>query len=1807
MSSATTQSKNLSYAQLAKNNASVPPQQPSAPSTATTATPTLTPANSNSSATAKGTSSSTNPSGPRHGNNNQGNRNHTNNRNPQQQQQQGGRGAPANPRNGSSAPVNPPPPSKPAVAPVSASNNTPLNFAAAAAAAAAKASAAQTAPPPPTPSPAAPSTTVTTPATKAEQPASSDAKKPVAAAASEQQQQQPQQPLPARPQSQGKPPSAWSAEGGLTFKANVVPPSQTVSTKVRFGSQPEAEEQQQQKQVPASVVATPPAATTAPVPVAAPVPSNMESVQPLAPTPMHGRSNNFSPQIPRTLSAPPQLDKMINSQNPQLPQMAKGASQKGNQQPPTPAAPIQATLAPEEQSNMTAHAPVYMNPQMQPPHHVHPNMPPHPQHHGHGPSHGNPNGAPPHHPLAHPHHQSFPQGAPPPPGSHFGPGQIPQQNAPQPFHPGQQPPPHQQQQHFNPARPAHIRPPPGGIPQQGMMPSQYPAKPNFKGPNQYNQAPQGGANIPPHPPAMAQVPVPAGSPYYAPYYGYPFEPYGYQPQYYSAQQVPFPAPQMIRPVTPGGPQPTPRYPGPAPTAASPFIPPSLTPTKTPSKAIRIINPATKEAVVIDKTATAPTPLAAPAAPRPEVVKEKLPIQVTLKDPKGNKIELKSPSKSVEKAEEAVKKEAEVVVAETPAVEAEKTVEVAPEVEEDAKVEEPEVVAAEPAKVEEPVEVAAAEPEAEEAVVEAAVVEAPVVVEKQEKPAIVVSAASEVELPEVEKAAEVVGDELEDGEIPAAEGETAAAAPVAITDKKMAAEPDASPEEATKAPSKKPVEVRVLTSFDGLTYPEGVVGPAIVKGIIKYHPGCLRLFSMYNIAPKGLPPLEIFNEEGQKQSPRTSRPSSGSGSGFHSGSGAASGHATPKRVGGGAMGSFHVKGIIPGVAAPSSSRPISGRSSVGPGGQGYNVGGGGSARNSQGSWDSKGGQGLPPRPGGGGGSRTGGHSRQSHGQTQQQEPPGEVLKMGQNAWVPDVMRGKTMTKAQEDAEAAAEAQEMLVVKKAKGLLNKLTIEKFDTISDQFLALPITTQSLLKKIIELIFDKALDEHHFQNMYGRLCQKLSSELPKVQKWIDMDAKNNIFRRLLLNKCQEEFERNEKWSQTDADDALSRKERLQRLHEMSAEEKAQYAEDEFQRNKLKRRVLGNISFIGELFKLSMITEKIMHSCVHQLLIKVVDPEEEETECLCKLLKSIGERLDHSAAKNHIDVYFVRIRELSINMKLSARIRFMLQDLIEQRRNKWKARQEVAGPMTIAEIHEREERKQREEEEAIRQRNAAGGGGGRGGGKGGRGYSGRQGSMGGGKSQDARAGGDGSGWNTVAEKARSSRQVDDNLNNFGKLDVKKPSGAMRFGPPAASTWTGGAQGGALRDEGGEKAGGRPAGGNMFSVLSGASEVPDRKKSVDIARSTTPTSTDSSPKPEKTATAAPTKLPKVLATRKIDAMVEEWFTIFDVSEMVAGQKELGTDDYNFDLVHKVLEKALEKKPDVVRKTADLFNHLVKEEVVSEGDLMKCINEFVAVIDDLSFDIPAVYKYIGTIYGRLLPLETSTITVPAILEVLQPKILAEAKSRMPSMPKVLAEAFSVVVSTDSELFLQRILKETPADLKMLWAPERRSEDVLAEWMEVNGLFFLNPLMKVSRGLRAKLGDPEAALAWLKQDEIAAIEERDETIFANGVKNPLELSREHFVKQEEILTAHLVLFETFIRKSDDKVGEKEVEVLFACQEYWAECDKLKTFLEHLFRIFLKVKIVDEEAISAWKSNKSRLQPSKKAALEELSNWFKSIRQS
>ena len=58
----------------------------------------------------------------------------------------------------------------------------------------------------------------------------------------------------------------------------------------------------------------------------------------------------------------------------------------------------------------------------------------------------------------------------------------------------------------------------------------------------------------------------------------------------------------------------------------------------------------------------------------------------------------------------------------------------------------------------------------------------------------------------------------------------------------------------------------------------------------------------------------------------------------------------------------------------------------------------------------------------------------------------------------------------------------------------------------------------------------------------------------------------------------------------------------------------------KARRRAMGNMQFVGHLYRSAMITEKIVNLCVQQLLN---DPMPEELECVCKLLRTVGANLE--------------------------------------------------------------------------------------------------------------------------------------------------------------------------------------------------------------------------------------------------------------------------------------------------------------------------------------------------------------------------------------------------------------------------------------------------------------------------------------------------------------------------------------------------------------------------------------------------------
>lgn len=193
----------------------------------------------------------------------------------------------------------------------------------------------------------------------------------------------------------------------------------------------------------------------------------------------------------------------------------------------------------------------------------------------------------------------------------------------------------------------------------------------------------------------------------------------------------------------------------------------------------------------------------------------------------------------------------------------------------------------------------------------------------------------------------------------------------------------------------------------------------------------------------------------------------------------------------------------------------------------------------------------------------------------------------------------------------------------------------------------------------------------MYAQLCKRLSEHAPNLEP---PESKITTFKRLLLNKCKDEFENR-------AAISTAYEKRAGAGESNEAENEARFL--------AKRKMLGNIKFIGELGKLEMLHDSILHRCAEQLLVgrrkQSLNDQTEDIECLAHLMKTCGRLLDSAKAKMRMDQYFDRIRAIINNPEMPTRIKFLLQDVIEMRHNRWMPRKLATpdGPRTIQQVRE--------------------------------------------------------------------------------------------------------------------------------------------------------------------------------------------------------------------------------------------------------------------------------------------------------------------------------------------------------------------------------------------------------------------------------------------------------------------------------------------------------------------------------------------
>ncbi|XP_063273541.1 eukaryotic translation initiation factor 4 gamma 3 isoform X7 [Prinia subflava] len=853
-----------------------------------------------------------------------------------------------------------------------------------------------------------------------------------------------------------------------------------------------------------------------------------------------------------------------------------------------------------------------------------------------------------------------------------------------------------------------------------------------------------------------------------------------------------------------------------------------------------------------------------------------------------------------------------------------------------------------------------------------------------------------------------------------------------------------------------------------------------------------------------------------------------------------------------------------------------------------------------------------------------------------------LKKAENAWKPSLKR-----ESQTEDPENVKTQELF--RKVRSILNKLTPQMFNQLMKQVTDLTVDTEERLKGVIDLVFEKAIDEPSFSVAYANMCRCLVTlKVPMADK----PGSTVNFRKLLLNRCQKEFEKDK------ADDDVFEKKQKELEAATTPEEKTRLHDElEEAKDKARRRSIGNIKFIGELFKLKMLTEAIMHDCVVKLL---KNHDEESLECLCRLLTTIGKDLDFEKAKPRMDQYFNQMEKIVKERKTSSRIRFMLQDVIDLRLCNWVSRRADQGPKTIEQIHKEAKIEEQEEQRKVQQL----------------------------MTKDKRRPGvprvDEGGWNTV-QGAKNSRVLDPT--KFLKITKPTIDEKIQLVPKAQlGSWGKGSSGGAKASEMDSL---RPSATslNRFSALqppvspvsaSSASSELDSRRAL-TSRGSTGREKNDKPLPpslsrpntflrgssskellldnqaqeeqrremletvkqltggmemDRNSTEAERNKAKESAKpetppapvqekpslseeeieRKCKSIIDEFLHINDFKEAVQCVEELSAQSLLPVFVRVGVESTLERSQITRDHMGQLLHQLVQSGKLSKQDFFKGFSETLEMADDMAIDIPHIWLYLAELVTPML--KEGGISMRELIQEFSKPLLPVGRAGI-----LLAEILHLLCKQMSHKKVGALWRESGLSWKD-YLPE--GEDVHTFLTEQKLEFTESDCSSSSEALSEK---ELCAEELNKQLEKLIIEDKanDEQIFdwVEANLDESQMSSPTFLRalMTAVCKAAIIADSSSFRvdtavikqrvpillKYLDSDTEKELQALYALQASIVKLDQPPNLLRMFFDCLYDEEVISEDAFYKWESSKDPAeQNGKGVALKSVTAFFTWLRE-
>mmetsp|Transcript_654 Transcript_654/g.2384 ORF Transcript_654/g.2384 Transcript_654/m.2384 type:complete len:1631 (-) Transcript_654:1626-6518(-) len=768
------------------------------------------------------------------------------------------------------------------------------------------------------------------------------------------------------------------------------------------------------------------------------------------------------------------------------------------------------------------------------------------------------------------------------------------------------------------------------------------------------------------------------------------------------------------------------------------------------------------------------------------------------------------------------------------------------------------------------------------------------------------------------------------------------------------------------------------------------------------------------------------------------------------------------------------------------------------------------------------------------------------------------------------------------------------REVKSILNKLTPDNFDKLCQKVMDVEITTAATLRGIIGQLFAKALLEPTFCEIYAQMCVHLSRALPEFTE----GDQQITFRRVLLNKCQEEFEKGEQAlkEQDEQEEENDGKDEKDMTKEELLDKERKRREKEYKIKMAKKRMLGNIRFIGELYLKGILTERIMHECLKKLLMS---EDEEDIDGLCKLLTTIGALIDQPKAKQYMEAYFRRMKQLADNKSLPSRTRFMLQDVIEMRANGWQERRKKEGPKKIEEVHREAQM------EATRKAMAAGSGGGRRGSR--NDYSGppdgygRDSNMGRGYGGPpmGRGGFDGEGGRAPMPMVRRQGSEDPFLGPRSGLIAGAGAGA------GARPSTHAGERGGFGGPPGMRSLPNRSGGHSDRSGSRGGDIPLRPP-VTVLKQHQRGDSDKDKKIEKAPEPPKPTISLEEVEKKAKSTLVEFFTTRDTKEVVECIKELEAPQFHNDLVVSWFSVAAETKgtehwPLMNKLFISLFEH--KPQILTSEHYAKALSTLLDTLEDVSIDTPKMPEHLGTAFGLLVNAKALTLKDVAkevssaadgelvqfgIGEKFMGYLLQSLQTS--SDPGTLANAWA-----DSGLKLEDFFEEGKSE----------QEGYLALYVERYGLHSLLPLLPAENKI-AEMLDSKATtsdiMTWINEHVVKA--QREDALFSRMLlglvlERAVPDNQTDYTKLSEGLKAFVPLLRPFIPEGNVEV---QTQCLFEVQAFFVKRGKPKGLCTAAFRTLYEDDLVEEDAFFRWKDDLKDKSDGKQEAIMDTFQWLK-----